>query len=172
MAINQSVDPRASTVQRANEVAELRDLDDRREQRTGFALAAVEFVWRTYEVGILCGERFIATGYCCFMGPKTAITIAEVVDWAEEESVKKGGTTAVQTRRGMAPYTVRERAKHGRMVVIEVGEINDRHVSKIWISIKIRRRRPTWAQMFTPLPSQTSVRYRMVPFVGGSRSPF
>jgi hypothetical protein len=131
------------------------------EQRTGFALAANEFSWRTCEAGFVYGDnRFVGTGFCCFIAPKLAITATEVVDWATEIGHVRGGSPAILTLRGLAPFVVRERFDDlGGVATIEMGEIDDHYVTETL------SKEPDIAR-FLHAPLQTPVRVRSRPFWG------
>lgn len=71
---------------------------------------------------------FVTTGYCCFVGPKLAITISEVVNYAFEIGAARGGSPVIRTERGLAPFAVKNKLDIGNLVAVEMGEIDDRHI--------------------------------------------
>jgi hypothetical protein len=166
VALNNTIDTKAAAIERARSSSHEAALKNGIEQRKGFSLAAAEFMWRTYEVGFVYEEkRFVGTGYCCFVGPKIAISIAEVTDWAAEIGVARQGRPVIWTARGFAPFTVKNESDGGRIVVLEVGEIDDTYVKKLLTQYSETATAQAMAATFAE-PLQTPVRYRIVPFVG------
>lgn len=163
VAINKHVDVKAAIEARVDQVIAQRSIQPHDNERPkGFALAASEFNWRTCQVGFVYGEgRLVETGFCCFVRPKLAVTASEVVDWAIEVGRARGGTPVIRTRRGLAPFVVRERFDGlGGIVTIEMGEIDERHVLEM-----LAGKDPAIAQAFYA-PVQTPVRVRSRPFWG------
>lgn len=162
VTLNQVIDVKAELEKRVREIQnEKKEEPNNGEQRTGFALAASEFNWRTCEVGFVYGDnRVVETGYCCFIAPKLAITTAKVVDWANEIGKERGGSPVIQTQRGLAPFTVLERFELGDVVIIEMGKIDDSHVVEL-----LKNHDKNFARHFSE-PLQTPVRFSISPFFG------
>ncbi len=128
--------------------------------RVGFAMAAGEYVWRTCPVGFRYDEKmFVATGFCCFIGQRLAVTSAEAVKYAVEVGNARGGFPVISTQIGLAPFTVRETEEDGNLAVIEMGKIDDEYVKKLL------SKNPDIAAHFAE-PLQTRPRFRIVPYVG------
>jgi len=164
VALNRVVDVQAEVRLRLQEAINRKDSPARTggEQREGFSLAAAEFYWRTCEIGFVWDgdKRFVDTGYCCFVAPKIALTISEVVDWATEIGAQRGGLPVVHTRRGMASFTILDKFDVGNLVAIEIGTIDDSYTKEL-----LNKYDKDIAEFFTE-PLQTNVRFRNVPFVG------
>ena len=161
--LNKVVDVQAEIETRVHNAIEQKTIEPPiNEQRKGFALAACEFSWRTCQVGFAYEEqRFVDTGFCCFVGPNLAITATEVVDWAIDIGKMRGGAPVILTRRGMAPFVVRERFDDlGGVATIEMGDIDDRYTEEM-----LKKSNPAIAPFFYA-PIQTPVRFRIAPFWG------
>jgi hypothetical protein len=162
VALNRSVDVQAELDKRVQEIqSQKKQEGNKGEQREGFALAASEFSLRTCEVGFVYGQkRFVKTGYCCFVAPKLAVTTATVVDWASEIGAARGGSPAIATQRGLAPFTIRERFDLGSIVLVEIGKIDDQHMIEL-----LKDHDEDFARYFQE-PLQTPVRFSIGAFQG------
>jgi hypothetical protein len=166
VAMNNIIDTKTAAIERARSSAEEAEAKNGMGQRKGFALAAAEFMWRTYEVGFVYEEkRFVGTGYCCFVAANIAISISEVTDWAGEIGAARKGRPVIWTARGFAPFTVKSGSERVRIVVLEVGEIDDAYVKRLLTRYTEPLTAKAMAAAFAE-PLQTPVRYRIVPFVG------
>jgi hypothetical protein len=111
------------------------------------------------------GKKFVTTGYCCFVGPKLAITTGEVVNYASEIGAARGGSPVIRTERGLASFVVRNKFDIGNLVAIEMGEIDDRHIVEMLKEHEKEKYGKELVNFFTE-PLQTPVRFRIAPFVG------
>lgn len=162
ITLNQVVDVQAEIQKRADEIQNQKsERLNNGEQREGFALAVTEFLWRTCEAGFVdVNNRFVATGYCCFVGPKLAITSTEVADWAEEIGKIRGGSPTILTRRGLAAFTIKERFPFVNLVTIEMQAVDDRYV------VEMLKTRDEFVARYFTAPLQTPVRFRIAPLFG------
>ena len=132
--------------------------DNEKTERRGFALAAAEFDWRTCQIGLLSGPRFKKRGFCVFVAKGVALTTLPVVTDLLADSPRHG-TPHIWTDVGMAPFELENRFDASGLAAVRMGKIDDEHV-------EARLRKDESLRHLVGPPLQTTVRFRLVPFVG------